>query len=179
MAVRQLIYAPDPIFKKVSEPVAKVTDDTRTLVADLHDTLNFEEAVGMAAPMIGMTQRVIIANLLPDGNSEPLSFINPEITWQSQETHSIDEASICFPGIGAKITRPRAIKMSYLDIDGNPQTFEAEDFLSSVIQHEMDYLDGKTYLDYLSKMKRDMMLKKMNKILKHNPPHVHSASCSH
>jgi len=179
MAVRQLIYATDPIFKQISAPVAKVTEDTRTLVTDLHDTLQFEEGVGMAAPMVGVLQRVIVANLLPDGKSEPLTFINPEVTWESEETQKIDEASLCFPGIGAPITRPRAIKLSYLDEDGKPQTFEAEDFLSSVIQHEIDYLDGKTYLDYLSKMKRDMLLKKMQKILKHNPPHVHGAHCNH
>ena len=179
MAVRQLIYAPDPIFKKTSEAVAEVTDETRALIADLHDTLQFEEGVGMAAPMIGVLERVIVANLLPDGKSEPLTFINPEVTWESEEMQTVDEASLCFPGIGAPITRPKAIKLSYIDEQGTKQTFEAEDFLSSVIQHEIDYLDGKTYLDYLSKMKRDMLLKKMQKIMKHTPPHVHNAHCNH
>jgi peptide deformylase len=179
MPVLQLIYAPNPIFKQKSAPVTTITDATRSLIDDLHATLNFEEGVGMAAPMVGVLERIIVVNIHPDGVSTPLSFINPEIIWTSDDTQTVEEASLCFRGISAPITRSRAIKMTYQDVNGITHNFEAEDFLATVIQHEIDYLDGIVFLDHLSRMKRDMLIKKMNKIIKLNPPHIHGAGCHH
>lgn len=179
MAVLQLIYAPNPIFKQVAEPVEQVNDEIRGMVNDMFDTLEFEQAVGMGANMVGILKRIAIVDLNEGGVSKRQTFINPEITWRSDEMQTQEEASICFPFISANIERPKAIKVSYLDETGAAQELEAEGFLASVIQHEIDYLDGKTYLDYLSKLKRDSLLKKMQKQLKANPPHVHGPGCSH
>jgi peptide deformylase len=179
MALRQLIYAPNPIFSQTSDPVAKVDDAVRALVQDLFDTLEVEQGIGMAAPMVGVKQRVIVANLYENGVSHPLAFINPEIVWRSEEMQEEEEASLCFVGISAPVKRPYGIRVRFLDIEGKPQEMSAEGLLASVIQHEMDYLDGKTFLDHISRLKRDMLLKKMHKHIKLNPPHVHGAGCSH
>ena len=179
MALLSLVYAPNPIFKQKAEVVTVVDDTIRQLVADLFETMAFEQAVGMGANMVGVLKRVAVVDLNENGVSAPMAFINPEIVWQSDEMQEHEEASLCFVGISAKIMRPKAIRMRYLDRDGKPQEIEAEGFLSSVIQHEVDYLNGIVFLDHLSKMKRDMLLKKMHKHLKHHPPHIHGAGCNH
>ncbi len=179
MALMRLVYAPHPIFKMKAEPVAEVNDDIRMLVDDMFETMYFEGAVGMGANMVGVLARIAIVDLQKDGVRKPYTFINPEITWRSEEMQTFKEGSLCFPGIDADITRPKSIKISYTDYDGNKQELKAEDSLATVIQHEVDYLEGVTYLDYLSKMKRDMLLKKMQKRMKLHPPHVHGEHCNH
>lgn len=179
MALLPLIYAPHPIFKQKSLPVEVVDDTVRQLINDLFETMEVEKAIGMAANMVGVLQQIVVVDLLEDGVSKPYTFINPEIIWRSDDTQEHEEASICFVGVSAKITRPNAIKMRYLDINGTMQELEAQGFLACVIQHEVDYLNGITFPDYLSKMKRDMLFKKMQKHLRMYPPHVHSAGCVH
>ncbi len=179
MALLTLVTAPDPIFKQRSTPVEAVDDDVRRLVDDLFHTLEVEQAVGMAAPMVGVLKRIAIADLQEGGVSTPLTFINPEIIRRSDERQEVEEASLCFPGISAVISRPQAITVSYLDYEGKAAEMSAEGFLASVIQHEVDYLDGITYLDHLSRLKRDGLMKKMQKFLREHPPHVHGAGCAH
>jgi len=117
----------------------------------------------MGANMIGVLKRIIVIDLQENGTRKPFAFINPEIIWRSEEMQTFQEASLCFPGISANIMRPNAIKVRYLDIDGNPQELEAKGYFATVIQHEIDYLDGKVFLDYLSPLKRNALLKKMQK----------------
>ena len=179
MTVLPLVYAPNPIFKKVADPVIEVNDQIRSLINDMFNTLYFEKAVGMGANMVGILKRIAIVDLYENDTPHPYTFINPEISILSKETQTFEEASICYPGISANITRPKHIKVDYLDTDGKPQTLEAEGFFATVIQHEIDYLNGKTYLDHLSKMKRDMLLKKMQKHIKQHPPHIHGEHCNH
>lgn len=118
-------------------------------------------------------------DLQENGISRPYKCINPEIIWSSKEQHTFTEGSVCFPGIEAKVTRPSSVKLRYLDYDGNEQELEASGFFASVIQHEVDYLNGKVYLDYLSKLKRDTLLKKMQKYMASDHHHVHSVYCKH
>lgn len=179
MAVLSLVYAPDPIFRQTSEAVAVVDDAIRALIDDLLETLEHEKGVGLAAPMVGVLKRIAVVDLRENDVPNPHCFINPEVIEQSAQTQSFEEASLCFPGTSAFITRPQSILLRYLDRDGVQQNLRAEGFFATVIQHELDYLDGRTFLDHLSKMKRDMCLKKMQKFLKHNPPHVHSEHCNH
>ena len=179
MTLLTLTLAPDPIFKQRSSPVDTVDEDMRRLVDDLLHTLEVERAVGMAAPMVGVLKRVAVLDLQEDGQSQPLTLINPDIVHKSDELQEIEEASLCFPGISAVISRPKAITVRYLDYDGQPQELQAEGFLAQVIQHEVDYLDGITYLDHLSRLKRDTLIKKMQKYLREHPPHVHGAGCAH
>ncbi|PIR37610.1 MAG: peptide deformylase [Alphaproteobacteria bacterium CG11_big_fil_rev_8_21_14_0_20_39_49] len=176
----QLVLAPDPIFKKKSEPVDEVTDEIRTLMDDMTDTLKAENGVGIAAPMVDVLKRVIVINLSQNDTDIKLFMANPEIIEKSDETQVFEEASLCFPGISADITRPKRIKVKYLDYDGKPQVIEAEGFLATCIQHEADYLDGVVYLDYLSKLKRDTLMRKMNKFIKkYGHGHACSTGCEH
>jgi peptide deformylase len=179
MSLLSLIAAPHPIFKQISAPVDTVDDELRAFIRDLFQTLEYEQAVGLAAPMVGVLKRIVVVDLHEGGVSNPLTIINPEITWKSEEMQQHEEASVCFAGISAEITRPMSITLRYIDENNAPQELTAEGFLASVIQHEIDYLDGITFLDHLSKLKRDMLVKKMTKYIKQHPPHVHGAGCHH
>lgn len=177
MTVLPLVYAPNPIFKKHAQKVEKVDDEIRSLIDSMYETLEFYEAVGLGANMVGVLKRIAVVNLHEDGVSNPRTFINPEITWRSEEIQENEEASICFLGISAKIKRPNSIELSYLDYDGKPQKLKADGFLATVIQHEVDYLDGITFPDHLSKLKKTMLLQKMQKFIKQNPPPKHGEAC--
>lgn len=174
-----LVYAPHPIFNKKAEPVTQVDDSTRQLVDAMFHTLYLERGVGLAAPMVGISQQIAIVDLQEDGMQQPYCFINPTITWYSEEKQTFTEASLSFPGISSPITRPNSIKIRYLDRDGIEKELSAEGFFATVIQHELDYLEGKTFLHYLSPLKREMLLKKMKKHILTHPPHVHTAHCQH
>ncbi|SDD68262.1 peptide deformylase [Kordiimonas lacus] len=166
MAHLHIVAAPNPIFRQKAVPVVDVDDGIKALAEQMLDVMYENRGIGIAANMVGLLHRIIVVDIQPDGNRDPLVCINPEITWASDETSTNEEASLSFPGISADITRPNAIKLTYLDQQGEKQELDAEGFLAIVIQHEMDYLDGRTYLDHLSKMKRDRLLKKMQKYLK-------------
>ena len=129
--------------------------------------------------MVGLLERIVVIHMWERDKLLTYSMVNPEIIEFSKETQVFEEASLSFPGISAKITRPKHIKVKYLDYNGNQQILEADNFLSTVIQHEIDYLDGKIFLDYLSKIKRDMLINKMKKYIKNHPPHIHTPFCSH
>lgn len=163
MSKLKLVMGPNPIFKEVAEPVMQVDDSIRALCDGLRDILYSQGAVGAAATMVGVLKRVIVVDVQEGDKKTPFSMINPKIIWQSEETQVLEEGSICFPGISAEITRPKSIKIEYLDESGNEKSMEAEGYLATVIQHEIDYLDGKTYLDYLSPMKRSLLLKRTRK----------------
>lgn len=174
-----LVYAPNEIFKKRALVVETVDDEIRLTVDRMIKTLETESAVGLGANMVGILKRIVVIDFRENSISNPQVFINPEIIYKSQELQTFEEASVCFPGIVAEISRPKKIKIKYLDYQGSAHELEASSFLASVLQHEIDYLDGKIFLDYLSKMKSDMLLKKMQKYIKMHPPHVHSSSCRH
>lgn len=174
-----LVYAPNEIFRKKAEPVKQVDDATRQLIDSMFETIYLANGFGLGANMVGILQRIAIVDLQENDIKNPLTFINPEITWSSDKTQSFEEASLSYPGISAKISRPEAIKIKYQDYNGVAKEMEASGFLATVIQHEVDYLDGKVFLDYLSKLKRDTLIRKMQKHIKMYPPHIHTASCHH
>lgn len=179
MTVLNILQAPHPIFKQRAEAVKVVDDTVRTTIADMLATMAYEQAVGLAAPMMGIAQRIIVVDIMENGVSNPLVFINPEITARTSETQTHEEASLSFRGISAQITRPLGITLMHLTPEGTLEEFKAEGFLATVIQHEVDYLDGRTFLDHLSPLKRDMLIKKMIKFNKMHPPHVHGEHCHH
>lgn len=162
----KLVMGPDPIFKKTSEAVSKIDQKIIQLCDALVDMLYTENAVGIAAPMVGALKRVIAYDLQENGLRSPVAMINPEIIWTSDETQAFEEGSVCFPAVSVKITRAKMIKVKYSDRQDHEQVMEAEGWLSSVIQHEMDYLDGKTIFDTLSPVKRNMLFKKVRKFQK-------------
>jgi peptide deformylase len=179
MALLPIIYAPHPIFKQVSAPLKHVDEAARILVANMFETLYAERALGLSAPMVGIAQRVAVVDLGEEGARQPITLINPEITWQSETQQAFSEASLSFPYISAEIQRPSAIELRYLDAQGESRTLRAEGFLATVIQHELDYFEGRTFLDHLSRTKREMLLKKMQKAMRLEPPHVHGPHCQH
>ena len=179
MAALPIIYAPHIIFRTKAEPVVLVDDDVRKLVDDMFDTMYFEGAIGLGANMVGALKRVAVVDLREKEVKSPYTFINPIITWRSDEMQTYNERSFSFPGISADISRPKAIKIRYLDYAGEEKELEADGFFATVIQHEVDYLDGKIFIDYLSKIKQDILLRKMQKYLKNHTPHIHGAHCNH
>lgn len=167
MTALKLIYGPDPIFSAIAEPVKHFNKELVALTQDMVDTLYAEKAVGIGANMVGILRRIIVIDLQEDGH--PLILINPEITHKSNDCQSHEEASVCFPGISAEITRPHKITLTYQDSSGSHHQMTAEDYLATVIQHELDYLNGKIFLDYLSPMKRKMLMRKTRKFQSKRP----------
>jgi peptide deformylase len=163
MLLLPLVYAPNAAFKKIAKSVEVVDDEIRVLADQMLATMYSEKAIGLGANMVGILKRIIVVDLQEDGICNPYIFINPEITYYSEELQTFTEGSVCFPGIKAEIIRPKSIKLKYLDKSGKNQEIEASGFFATVIQHELDYLNGKVFLDYLSKFKRDTLLKKMQK----------------
>jgi peptide deformylase len=174
-----LVFGIQPIFRQKAEKIKKVDDELRLIADRMAKTMYHEGGIGMGANMVGILKSIVVIDLVPDGKNDLMVLFNPEITEYSKETQVFEERSLCFPGIKAEVTRPKSIKLNYLDYDGNYQEKEATGFLATVMQHEIDYLNGKIYLDYLSKFKADTLKKKLEKHLKINPPHVHGAGCRH
>lgn len=179
MTALQIIYAPHPIFKQKAKPVTTIDEEIRKIAGDMLDTMYIEGAVGLGANMVGVDKQIVVIDLRENGEHKPYIMINPEIIEQSTELVEFEEASLSFPGISAVVKRPANITVKYLDLEVNSQTIKAEGFLSRVIQHEVDYLHGIVYLDKLSKLKKDMLTKKMLKYLKSYQPHVHNEHCNH
>ena len=177
----ELIYAPDPIYKTVCTPVAAVDDSIRATLDAMMATLRAHHAMGLGGPMVGITQRLVVVELEDEaGVKHHYKMVNPTVTEQSAEMSTMDEASITFLGVSAPISRPSEITVAYLDENGAKQSLTAKGLLSVCIQHEIDYLDGKTILDYQSPMKRDIMKRKMEKQKRiATAPHVHGAHCQH
>jgi peptide deformylase len=183
MTIRPIIAVPDPRLKQVSEPVEAVTDDLRLLMDDMVETMHDAKGIGLAAIQVGVSKRVIVMDLSPsnsaeDGESEdrydlselkdePIRyFVNPEIVWTSEEMNNYQEGCLSVPGFYDDVERPQACKVTYLDYQGEPQELNCDGLLATCIQHEMDHLNGVVFLDHLSRLKRDMIVKKLRKLAK-------------
>ncbi len=176
-----LVIAPDPIYKVICTPVEQIDDTVRATLTKMTETLRAYHALGLGAPMVGITQRLVVIEMEDEqGTHHHYEMVNPVITQRSTETATMEESSITFLGISAPVIRPASIVVEYLDASGATQTVNATGLLAACIQHEMDYLDGKTFLDYQPPVKRDMLKRKMEKQKRLGPiPHVHGAHCNH
>ena len=164
MAILPIIHAPDPRLKKKSTPVAAVTDDIRQLLDDMLETMYDAPGIGLAAPQIGQTIRVIVVDVADeDKTAEPLKMINPEIVASSEAEGTYSEGCLSLPEHYAEVTRPETVTVRYLDIAGQSQQIEADGLLATCIQHEIDHLDGILFVDHLSRMKKDMIIRKLKK----------------
>jgi peptide deformylase len=188
MAILPLIIAPDPRLKTKSEPVAKVDDAIRQLVADLFDTMYYEKGIGLAAVQVGELKRVLVADVSwrDDGAiGEQHVLINPEIVSDIAELSIYKEGCLSFPDQFADVARPETVRVRYLDLDGAQQETEFTELLATCIQHEIDHLNGVTFVDHISSVKRDMILRKLTKqkkagyFDKHEHDHVHGEHCNH
>ncbi len=167
MAKLKLYEYPHPILKKKAEPVEKVDDELRKLLDDMLETMYVSNGCGLAAPQVGVSKRIVVIDIAREGEEpNPLYLVNPEIIWRSDETEISEEGCLSVPGQRAEVERPASVKIRYLDYNGNQKEMLAEDFLAVAAQHELDHLDGVLYIDRISRLKRQMLLKKLEKYRK-------------
>ena len=164
MSTRKIIIEPDVILRKKSEPLHQVNNDTRKLLDDMLQTMYTAPGIGLAAVQIGILKRVIVIDISKkEEKKNPIFLINPEITFQSKETSIYEEGCLSLPGYFAEIERPAKCKINYIDYHGKKAELEAQGLLSTCVQHEIDHLNGILFIDYLSKLKKDMIIKKLIK----------------
>jgi peptide deformylase len=164
MTIRPILTAPDPRLKAVSEPVARVDAEIRALIDDMIETMYGADGIGLAAIQVGVPKRVLVMDIdQKDGKKNPIAYVNPKILWASEEMAMFEEGCLSVPEIWDEVERPAKIRAEYLDRDGKRHEIEAEGLLATCLQHEMDHLEGVLFLDHLSKLKRSMALKKLQK----------------
>lgn len=164
MALRDIIKIPDPILRKKSAPVEQVDDDLRRLLDDMLETMHDAPGIGLAGIQIGVPLRVVTIDLAKgEEEPNPLFLINPEILWHSDEHSIYEEGCLSIPEYYAEVERPASVRTRYLDRDGIAHEIEADGLLSTCIQHELDHLDGVLFIDHISRLKRDMVIKKFTK----------------
>lgn len=174
MAVLPIYVAPHPVLKKIAEPVAEVTDELRKLMDDMLETMYMAPGIGLAAPQVGVSKRILVLDVdqprdLPDDapveerRGKPMFFVNPEITWESEDLNIYDEGCLSLPGQFAEVERPAKVKIKFLGYDGKEQEIEADGLLATCVQHEMDHLNGILFVDHLSTLKRDIVMRKLKK----------------
>lgn len=161
MAVRTVLTFPDERLRKIARPVEEVNDEIKTLVGDMFDTMKDEKGIGLAATQINVHQRVVVMDVSEEQN-EPRVFINPEITKREGSTIS-EEGCLSVPNNYAKVDRAEKVTVTALDVDGKSFELEADGLLAICIQHELDHLKGKLFVDYLSPLKRNRIKKKLEK----------------
>ena len=165
MAILNILHFPDPRLRTVAQPVAEVNDDIRRLVDDMLETMYDAPGIGLAATQINVHQRILVLDVSED-KSAPMCLINPEIIFHEGKI-STEEGCLSVPNIYEPVNRFEKIKVRALDRDGNPFEMAADDLLAVCIQHEIDHLDGKIFVDYLSSMKQLRIKKKMEKLRRH------------
>ncbi|KZX58133.1 peptide deformylase [Halioglobus sp. HI00S01] len=162
MAVLDILEFPDPRLRTVAEPVAEVTDTHRQLIDNMFDTMYDAPGIGLAATQVNVHERILVMDLSED-QSEPLVFINPEVEVLDPELGQYDEGCLSVPGFYETVNRPQRIRVSALDRDGNSFEEELDGLLAICLQHEIDHLDGKLFVDYLSPLKRKRIRSKLEK----------------
>ncbi|WP_027172364.1 peptide deformylase [Methylobacterium sp. 10] len=167
MTIRPLVILPDARLRQVSTPVGAIDDEIRTLAADMLETMYDAPGVGLAAIQVGVTKRVVTIDTSKDENArQPQVFIDPEIVWASEEKRVYDEGCLSIPEYYGEVERPDRVRVRFRDLDGETHEIDADGLLATCIQHEIDHLDGVLFIDHLSKLKRDRVIKKFVKAAK-------------
>jgi peptide deformylase len=165
MSVKKILIEPNKVLRQVSKSVDKVGDEERALMDDMLDTMYDAPGIGLAAIQIGVPKRIIVMDIGRDENKkEPRYFVNPVIKNKNEEKVTYEEGCLSVPDQFAEIERPNTCEVEYLDYDGKKQILKADGLLATCIQHEMDHLEGILFIDYLSKLKKSMIIKKLSKI---------------
>ena len=171
MAVRDIITLPDKRLRLKSEPVKTIDKDIRALIDDMFQTMYAAPGIGLAAIQIAVPKRVVTMDLAKkDEPAQPQVFINPEIVWSSEEKATYEEGCLSIPEYYEEVERPQSVRVKYLDRDGKAQEIEASGLLATCLQHEIDHTNGVLFIDHISKLKRDMVLKKFKKAAKRGEP---------
>jgi len=164
MSIRPILTAPEPRLRQVSKPVEKVDDELRALMDDMLETMYDAPGIGLAAIQIGVPLRVIVMDLAgKDEEPEPRYFVNPEILDPSEDMSVYEEGCLSVPEYYDEVERPARCRVKYLDYDGKEHVLDADGLLATCIQHEMDHLEGVLFIDHLSRLKRERVLKKLKK----------------
>jgi len=170
MAIREIIVLPDKQLRLVSKPIEKVTPEIRQLADDMFETMYDAPGIGLAAIQIAQPLRLITMDIAKrekeDDSARPRVFINPEIIAASEELSTYEEGCLSIPEYYEEVERPAKVRVRFMDLDGKMHEEDAEGLYATCIQHEIDHLNGKLFVDYLSKLKRDRVLKKFTKIAK-------------
>ena len=165
MTVKVILTEPNKLLRQVSEPVKKVGDEERKLMDDMLETMYAAPGIGLAAIQIGIPKRIVVMDISREDNKkEPMYFVNPIIKIKNSEKAIYEEGCLSVPDQFAEIERPNSCEVEYLDYYGNKQLIKAQGLLATCIQHEMDHLEGILFIDYLSKLKKSMIIKKLSKI---------------
>ena len=167
MTILPIVKAPDPVLKKKAAPVALVDDRIRQLLDDMLATMYDAPGIGLAAPQVAVSERIVVMDVgRSEENRQPVCMINPEIIWVSDEDNTYEEGCLSVPEHYAEVVRPKVVKVKYLDRDGHGVELETDGLLATVIQHELDHLDGVLFVDHLSSLKRNMIMRKLLKMKK-------------
>ena len=163
---RSILIHPDPRLKKVCDPVADLSDDLRKLADDMLETMYDAPGIGLAAPQIGVLNRLIVLDCVKEEGEtpRPLVMINPEIVSSSDDLNVYEEGCLSIPDQYAEVTRPREVEVAWMDQNGNAQSEVFDGLWATCVQHEIDHLDGKLFIDYLKPLKRQMITRKMQKL---------------
>jgi peptide deformylase len=165
MAKLPIVLAPDPVLKQTCQPVETIDDDVRARLDDMVETMYDAPGIGLSAPQVADGRRLIVCDVAREGEgAQVFKMVNPEIVWRSDEKVTAEEGCLSIPDQYGEVSRFREIKVAYLDPDGIAQEVEASGLLSACIQHEIDHLDGILFIDYLTPLKRNMILRKMKKL---------------
>ena len=171
MTIKTIITEPNEILRQVSKPVLKVGDEERKLMDDMLETMYAANGIGLAAIQIGIPKRIIVMDISKDGNKNPMFFVNPLIKNKDKEKTTYEEGSLSVPNYFAEVDRRKYCEVEYLDYNGESKILKADGLLATCIQHEMDHLEGILFIDYLSKLKKTMIVKKLSKKNK-NPDRI-------
>ena len=166
MSLRPILIHPDPRLKKVADPVTEVTAEMRRLADDMLQTMYDAPGIGLAAPQVGVLQRLIVMDAVKEEGAAPRPMIlfNPEVTWVSDDTNVYEEGCLSIPEQYGEVERPASVRVSWMDVDGKLKEEEFDGLWATCVQHEIDHLNGKLFIDYLSPMKRQMITRKMQKL---------------
>lgn len=166
MTIRPILIHPDPRLKKPCAPVAAITDEVKALAADMLETMYAAPGVGLAAPQVGVMQRVLVMDCVKEEGAKPrpMVLVNPEITWASEEQNTYEEGCLSIPEQYADVTRPERVRVRWLGLDGAHHEEEFDGLWATCVQHEIDHLDGKLFIDYLGAIKRQLITRKMVKL---------------
>ena len=163
----QLRYYGDEILRKIAEPVEKFDDELRKFGEAMIETMRSERGIGLAAPQVGKSVRVIVALRMEGGDDTDVPaevLVNPKIVYKSRETSSHEEGCLCIPGVSASVTRPVEVEVEYQDLEGRPQRVRTDKFFARILQHEIDHLNGVLFVDYLSSAQKSLIKPKLRDI---------------
>ncbi len=167
MSKLPIILLPDPLLRQVSAPIERVDDEVRRLIDDMLETMYDAPGVGLAAIQVGVPRRLLVLDVSDkDDEKSPIAMINPELVALGGEMRIHEEGCLSIPDVRIEIERPGAVTVRYIDRDGKQQEIDADGLLATAVQHEMDHLDGKLIIDFLTRLKRDMVIRRFRKMAK-------------